>query len=44
ERQGYIARVRHLARGCAVAYVGQRKELGYPLLKDAALREKLGIE
>ena len=44
ERQGYIARVRHLARNCALAYVEQRKSLGFPLLKDSALREKLGIE
>jgi glycyl-tRNA synthetase alpha chain len=44
ERQGYIARVRHLARNCAQAYVEQRKKLGFPLLKDKALREKLGVE
>jgi glycyl-tRNA synthetase alpha chain len=43
ERQGYIARVRHLARNCAQAYVEQRKRLGFPLLKDSVLREKLGI-
>jgi len=43
ERQGYIARVRHLARACAVAYVEQRKNLGYPLLKDVELRQKLGV-
>ena len=43
ERQGYIARVRHLARNCALAYVEQRRKLGFPLLKDAALREKLGV-
>ena len=44
ERQGYIARVRHLARNCALAYVEQRRRLGFPLLKDKALREKLGVE
>jgi len=44
ERQGYIARVRHLTRNCALAYVEQRRKLGFPLLKDKALREKLGIE
>ena len=44
ERQGYIARVRHLARHCALAYVEQRRSLGFPLLKDKTLREKLGID
>ncbi|UWG96844.1 glycine--tRNA ligase subunit alpha [Dehalobacter sp. DCM] len=34
ERTGYIARVRHLARLCAQAYVAQREELGFPLLKQ----------
>lgn len=34
ERTGYIARVRNLARSCAQAYVNQREELGYPLLKQ----------
>jgi glycyl-tRNA synthetase alpha chain len=43
ERQGYIARVRRLARNCALAYVEQRKALGYPLLKNPELRKKLGI-
>jgi len=33
ERTGYIARVRNLARLCAQAYVKQREELGFPLLK-----------
>ncbi len=33
ERTGYIARIRNLARGCAEAYVKQREEMGYPLLK-----------
>ncbi len=35
ERTAYIGRVRALARLCAVAYVEQRKDLGYPLLKGA---------
>lgn len=35
ERTGYIARIRNLARGCAEAYVKQREELGYPLLKKS---------
>ncbi|MGI5901685.1 MAG: glycine--tRNA ligase subunit alpha [Desulfitobacteriia bacterium] len=33
ERTGYIARVRNLARLCAQAYIAQREELGFPLLK-----------
>ncbi|MEW6696340.1 MAG: glycine--tRNA ligase subunit alpha [Bacillota bacterium] len=33
ERQGFIARVRQMARACAQAYVEQREKLGYPLLK-----------
>jgi len=33
ERTGYIARVRNLARGVAEAYLNQRKQLGFPLLK-----------
>ncbi len=33
ERTRYIARVRRLARTCAQAYIRQREELGFPLLK-----------
>ncbi len=33
ERTGYIARIRNLARACAAAYVRQREEMGFPLLK-----------
>lgn len=33
ERTGYIGRVRNLARVCAQAYVTQREEMGFPLLK-----------
>ena len=33
ERTGYIARIRNLARACAEAYVKQREEMGYPLIK-----------
>jgi glycyl-tRNA synthetase alpha chain len=33
ERTLYIARVRNLARILCLAYLEQRKELGYPLLK-----------
>lgn len=34
ERAGYIGRVRNIARRCAGTYLKQRKEMGYPLLKD----------
>ncbi len=40
ERVGYIGRVRKLARRVTQAYVKQREELGYPLLKDEAERAK----
>lgn len=40
ERVGYIARVRKLARRAAVAFVEQRRELGYPLIKDDAERQR----
>lgn len=35
ERTGYIGRIRHLARLCAKAYLAQRENMGYPLLKAA---------
>jgi glycyl-tRNA synthetase alpha chain len=35
ERTGYIARVRNLSRLCAEAYLKQREEKGFPLLKDS---------
>lgn len=41
ERTGYITRVRNIARMVANEYLEQRKRLGYPLLKDAVLRDKL---
>lgn len=41
ERTGFIARVRHLARLCAENYLEQRKQLGYPLVKDPSERQKL---
>jgi glycyl-tRNA synthetase alpha chain len=34
ERQGYILRVRALARGCAEGYVEMRERLGFPLLRS----------
>ena len=40
ERVGYIGRVRKLARRAAQAYAAQRKELGYPLLKNEAERAR----
>jgi glycyl-tRNA synthetase alpha chain len=36
ERTGFIARVRELARGVAAAYVRQREEMGFPLLKEGS--------
>ncbi len=36
QRTGYIARIRNLARRCAEAYITQRQELGYPLLRAKA--------
>lgn len=44
ERQSFIARVRSLARLCAEAYVAQRERLGYPMLKDGAIRRELGLD
>lgn len=44
ERTGYITRVRNMARACAQAYIQQRKELGYPMLKDQAIRDQLGLD
>jgi glycyl-tRNA synthetase alpha chain len=40
ERVGYIGRVRKLARKAATAFVKQREELGFPLIKDPAERAK----
>jgi glycyl-tRNA synthetase alpha chain len=34
ERTGYIARVRALAKQCAEAFLAQREQMGFPLLKD----------
>ena len=44
ERTHYIARVRNMARLCAQAYVAQRESLGYPMVKDPALRAKLNLD
>lgn len=43
ERTGFIARVRHLARLSAQAYLAERERLGFPLIKDRSQREKLGL-
>lgn len=40
ERTSFITRVRRLARLCARGYLLQRERLGYPLLKDPAVRER----
>ena len=41
ERAGYLSRIRNMARMVARAFVSERKKLGYPLIKDEALRAKL---
>ncbi len=41
ERAGYLSRIRNMARMVARAFVDERKKLGYPLIKDEALRAKL---
>jgi len=43
ERTGYIGRVRNLARTVARGFVAQRERLGFPLLKDPAAREQMGL-
>jgi glycyl-tRNA synthetase alpha chain len=40
ERVGYILRVRTLARLCAEAYLKQREEMGFPLLRQKAESSK----
>jgi len=37
ERTGYISRVRHLARGCAEAYLKQREAAGFPLCRTESI-------
>ena len=39
ERTRYIGRIRNIARQVALQYTEQRKEMGYPLLKEAAAVE-----
>ena len=44
ERTHYIARVRNMAKMCANAYVKKREALGFPLIKDQAVRAQLGLD
>jgi len=39
ERQGYFRRMRDMARKVAEAYLAQRKELEYPLLKESQVKQ-----
>ncbi|KRL38444.1 glycine--tRNA ligase subunit alpha [Liquorilactobacillus uvarum] len=41
ERAGYLARIRNMAKSVAKVFVAERKKLGFPLLKDETLRNKL---
>ena len=40
ERAKYLSRIRKMARQVARAFIDERKKLGFPLLKDEALRNK----
>jgi len=44
ERVSYIQRVRNLARRCAVGWMDARRRLGFPLVKDPAVRERLKLD
>jgi glycyl-tRNA synthetase alpha chain len=44
ERASYILRVRKIARKVAEKYVEKREQAGFPLLKDARERERLGLQ
>ncbi len=41
ERAGYLDRIRRMARSLAKAFVEERRKLGFPLIKDEKLRQKL---
>jgi len=43
ERVSYIQRVRNLARQCAVGWMDARRRLGFPLVKDPTVRERLKL-
>lgn len=44
ERAAYIGRIRNLARSIAREFLAQRERLRYPLLKDQAKRQELGLD
>ena len=41
ERAGYLVRIRNMAKAIAKVFVEERKKLGFPLIKDEELRQKL---
>lgn len=41
ERAGYLSRIRNMAKAIAKVFVAERKKLGFPLIKDEKLRQKL---
>lgn len=41
ERAGYLSRIRNMAKSVAKVFVAERKKLGFPLIKDEALRQEL---
>ncbi|HIW70169.1 MAG TPA: glycine--tRNA ligase subunit alpha [Candidatus Limosilactobacillus merdipullorum] len=41
ERAGYLDRIRRMARSLAKAFVEERRKLGFPLIQDEKLRQKL---
>ena len=41
ERAGYLARIRNMAKAIAKVFVEERKKLGFPLIKNEELRQKL---
>lgn len=41
ERAGYLSRIRNMAKAVAKVFVTERKKLGFPLIKDEKLRQKL---
>ena len=41
ERAGYLARIRNMAKAIAKVFVEERKKLGFPVIKDEELRQKL---
>ena len=41
ERAGYLDRIRRMARSLAKAFVEERRKLGFPVIQDEKLRQKL---